>query len=89
MSAVRGVQIPTSDSGGDAEALQMPGDLVGPPFELGIGDFGRAVDERDRLRSPVRGRLEELVQAEVARVVAAGVVPLHQQPMAFGGIPDR
>ncbi|CAN2534207.1 hypothetical+protein [Methylocapsa aurea] len=67
----------------DAERLQMMRQPIGAFVQLAIGELRAFIDQRDSLRVPRRLRLEHLVQKPVLRIVRRGVVPFHQQAMAF------
>ena len=58
--------------------LQMTSQAVGPRVQLAIGHLLVQVRGRDRVRGPGRLRLEQLVNALVAREIRVGRVPVDQ-----------
>jgi hypothetical protein len=71
------------DAAPDSSRAEVGGEPVGPRVQLGIGDLLISVEQGDGARGPGRLRLEELMDAAIARVIGRGVVPLNQESAAL------
>ncbi len=67
------------------ELAQLSGQPVRPGVELGVGEFGRVAEHRERVGGFGRLPFDELLHALLARVVAHGPVPVHQHAPSLRG----
>ncbi len=68
--------------GSHAERLQEVSHSVGATIELPVGESLRAMDHRDRIRSAIHLRLDQLVQTH-RRIGPGGLVPSDDNLMAL------